>query len=137
MKGVDNVLNALLLKAERFAPNGRQLIGCVDEDRLGHALGLRRIPSAADVPAASTLPAKVRLIGLAHNTEALLQTVASLTATSLGAAVTAKERTQRDLVFRRMIGAQLPLRADFRRLHPGVNDLVLELAPLVRRFLRL
>lgn len=136
MKGVDKVLDALLKHAGNLAPNGRQLVGCVDSDVLDAALQKRSLLSIADVSVKSGMPAKVKLLPLAHNTEALLKSVASITGTDLRGAISSKNRMDRDLVFKSLIGVQPAVRTLFRKQHQGVDALVSELAPRVVAWLR-
>jgi hypothetical protein len=134
MKGIDRVLGALTTHAQLYATNGRLLIGCVDSDRLDETL--KRMKLSADLKAASTLPKKVSLFALAHNTEAMVGTAASLIAAD---EVLRRRAVNKELLARETIFIQLSQdttkRMEFRNRYDGVNKLVVHLAACVSAFL--
>jgi hypothetical protein len=137
MKGVARVLDALLKEPHKHAPNGRRLVGCVDDDQLLRALHERNLTAASDVKTSSPIPEKVDLFALARNTESLLRSAASLVdvdAEQLNAAIQKKSRSDRDVIFRKL--AKDPRRQEWRKRHPGVDALVGHLVPLVAAFLQ-
>lgn len=135
MNGVGRVIDALWKEPAKHAPNGRMLVGCVDDDQLARALTERQLADATALKMASPLAMKVDLFALAHNTEALIGSAASIVGCDarLTQAALRKDRTSRDQIFLRLAGD--PRRADFRARNRGVDDVVKHLCPYVAAFL--
>lgn len=135
MNGVGRVLDALWKEPARHAPNGRMLVGCVDDDQLERALHERNLADAAALKAASPLTMKVDLFALGRNTEALIGSAASIIACdeSLLRAALRKDRLSRDRIFQKLASHQR--RGEFRARNPGVDAVVKHLTPYVAAFL--